>query len=95
MRRLATLLLFMAVTLLMLHDHVTLIDYSDSPAIETPYGTPHACATIKIHEQLHADTIAFESVAFYNEWIPTLQPLHTPAYYESLTRKPLIHPPSV
>ncbi len=95
MRRLTTLLLFMAVTLLMLHDHVTLIDYSDSPAIETPYGAPQACAIVKIHEQLHAYTIAFEQVAFHDSWIPTLQPLHTPVYYESLSQKPLIHPPSV
>lgn len=95
MKRFAWVLLFLAVSILMLHDHIARTQTSSTPALHANAHVPSSVALGSVHELLHAYLLPQEQ-----EWRMPPIALARPALesmdlFDSLNTAPPLHPPSI
>ncbi len=94
MKRLAWVLLFLAVGVLMLHDHIARLEASSIPVLQANAHVPSVAALGSVHELLHAYLLPQAQ-----EWrmapIALLShPLDHINLFNSLSTAPPLHPPA-
>ncbi|MEA3521539.1 MAG: hypothetical protein U9R50_01050 [Campylobacterota bacterium] len=96
MNRIASVLLFFAVSFLIFHDQITLIHSADNTIEKSCHISYEICSKIDLHEQLHAYTIAFdrENIVF-SQFPQFLINTKVHKIYEFITFNPPYRPPSV
>ncbi|MBN2895451.1 MAG: hypothetical protein JXK05_06120 [Campylobacterales bacterium] len=94
MKRLASVLLFLAVGVLMLHDHMARMQTYDVPVLQAKTHVPSAAAIGSVHELLHAYLLPQAQ-----EWrmAPIAlagHPSDAAELYDTLNTAPPLHPPA-
>ncbi|MEA1918552.1 MAG: hypothetical protein U9N52_01825 [Campylobacterota bacterium] len=96
MKKVTSILLFIAVTFLIFHDQLTLMSSEDHPLYASSTLACEKSVTLDLHEQLHAYTIAFEKQKMtFAEHGLVLIPSQFANTYNYITFNTPYRPPSV